>query len=80
MVWPPQADTPCARQTAAFSKKWLCHFFDKLRPPPSAGAYGFRYIRNRESTTVISPHTPIASPLMAPSVSPSSRALEVPTA
>lgn len=36
--------------------------------------------KNNEKTTVRIPQTPIASPLIAPSVSPSSIALDVPTA
>lgn len=71
---------PLRAADCGFLEKVALPLFRQTAPPPSAGAYGFRYIRNRESTTVISPHTPIASPLMAPSVSPSSRALEVPTA
>ena len=36
--------------------------------------------QNLENSTVRIPQTPIASPLMAPSVSPNSIALDVPTA
>ena len=27
---PPAADSECAQQAAALSKKWLCHFFDTM--------------------------------------------------
>ena len=40
----------------------------------------FCHIKNKENITVSIPQTPIASPLMAPSVSPSSMALDVPIA